>query len=123
MLSAEELHILSFYRASELAGSMLLGKLALHTNHDHLRVPLTEQCLEEAKHAWMLTQTIDKLGIHLVGYDHAGEEERAAARQQSHVDGDSDETDRDLEELSRREVDPRLESVGRGPDRGDNDAE
>ena len=62
MLSAEELHILSFYRASELAGSMLLGKLALHTNHDHLRVPLTEQCLEEATHAWMLTQTIDKLG-------------------------------------------------------------
>jgi bacterioferritin (cytochrome b1) len=41
---------------------MLLGKLALHTNHDHLRVPLTEQCLEEAKHAWMLTETIHKLG-------------------------------------------------------------
>jgi len=41
---------------------MLLGKLALHTNHDHLRVPLTEQCLEEAKHAWMLTETIQKLG-------------------------------------------------------------
>src|ERR1700737_737484 len=61
-LSPEELHILSFYRASELAGSMLLGKLALHTNHDHLRVPLTEQCLEEAKHAWMLTETIHKLG-------------------------------------------------------------
>ncbi len=61
-MSPEELHILSFYRASELAGSMLLGKLALHTNHDHLRVPLTEQCLEEAKHAWMLTETIHKLG-------------------------------------------------------------
>lgn len=41
---------------------MLLGKLALHTNLDHLRVPLTEQCLEEAKHAWMLTETIHKLG-------------------------------------------------------------
>jgi bacterioferritin (cytochrome b1) len=27
-----------------------------------LRVPLTEQCLEEAKHAWMLTETIHKLG-------------------------------------------------------------
>jgi rubrerythrin len=61
-MSPEELHILSFYRASELAGSMLLGKLALHTNHGHLRVPLTEQCLEEAKHAWMLTETIDRLG-------------------------------------------------------------
>jgi bacterioferritin (cytochrome b1) len=61
-VSPEELYILSFYRASELAGSMLLGKLALHTNHDHLRVPLTEQCLEEAKHAWMLTETIHKLG-------------------------------------------------------------
>jgi bacterioferritin (cytochrome b1) len=61
-VSPEELHILSFYRASELAGSMLLGKLALHTNHDHMRVPLTEQCLEEAKHAWMLTETIHRLG-------------------------------------------------------------
>ena len=61
-LSADELYIASFYRASELAGSMLLGKLALHTNHEHLRVPLTEQCLEEARHAWMLTETIHNLG-------------------------------------------------------------
>jgi rubrerythrin len=61
-LSPEELQILSFYRASELAGAMLLGKLALHTNLDQLRIPLTEQCLEEARHAWMLTETIQRLG-------------------------------------------------------------
>lgn len=61
-LSADELYVVSFYRASELAGSTLLGKLALHTNHERLRVPLTEQCLEEARHAWMLTETIQKLG-------------------------------------------------------------
>jgi bacterioferritin (cytochrome b1) len=61
-LSADELYIASFYRASELAGAMLLGKLALHTNHEQLRVPLTEQCLEEARHAWMLTETMHRMG-------------------------------------------------------------
>ena len=61
-MSKDELYILSFYRASELAGALLFGRLAMHTNVNELRAPLTEQCSEEAKHAWMITQTIQELG-------------------------------------------------------------
>lgn len=62
MISDNELQILSFYRASELAGSILLGRLALQTTNDRLRGPLTEQCLEEARHAWLFTKLITDLG-------------------------------------------------------------
>ncbi len=62
MMSEQELYLLSFYRASELAGSLLFGKLAFHTSIDELRVPLTRHCLEEAEHAWMWTETITQLG-------------------------------------------------------------
>ncbi len=62
MISEQELHLLSFYRASELAGSVLFGKLAFHTTIDEIRVPLTRHCLEEAEHAWLWTQTITELG-------------------------------------------------------------
>ena len=62
MISSEELEILSFYRASELAGAILLGKLALQTGNDRLREPLTEQMAEEARHAWLFTKLIMELG-------------------------------------------------------------
>lgn len=62
MISAQEFHLLSYYRASELAGSLLFGKLAFHTSIDEIRVPLTRPCLEEAEHAWLWTETIAQLG-------------------------------------------------------------
>jgi len=62
LISDDELYLLSFYRASELAGSMLFGRLAFHTTIDDLRAPLTRHCLEEAEHAWLWTETILKLG-------------------------------------------------------------
>lgn len=62
MINADELAILSFYRASELAGAILLGKLALQTGNDRLREPLTEQMAEEARHAWLFTKLISDLG-------------------------------------------------------------
>lgn len=61
-ISDQELYLLSFYRASELAGSLLFGKLAFHTTIDELRAPLTHHCVEEAEHAWLWTQTIQELG-------------------------------------------------------------
>lgn len=57
-----ERYVLSYYRACELAGAVLFGKLALHTTIDAIRVPLTEHCLEEAQHAWLWTRTIRDLG-------------------------------------------------------------
>ena len=61
-MSEDLLYILSYYRASELAGSLLFGQLAMHTSYDELRTPLTEQCSEEAHHAWLVNQTIVEMG-------------------------------------------------------------
>ncbi len=62
MISKDELYVLSYYRAGELAGSVLFGRLALHTTIDSIRIPLTKHCLEEAEHAWLWTKTIEDLG-------------------------------------------------------------
>ena len=62
MISDDELYILSYYRAGELAGSLLFGRLAFHTTIDRIRTPLTRHCLEEAEHAWLWTKTIRQLG-------------------------------------------------------------
>lgn len=61
-ISEQELYILSYYRACELAGSLLFGRLAFHTDIDEYRAPLTEHSLEEAEHAWLWTKTILELG-------------------------------------------------------------
>ena len=57
-----ELWILSYYRAPELAGALVMGRLAAQTDDDDLRVNLTEHCAEEANHAWLWTQTILEVG-------------------------------------------------------------
>ncbi|MGH7565793.1 MAG: ferritin-like domain-containing protein, partial [Gemmatimonadota bacterium] len=61
-IDENELWILSYYRASELAGALVMGRLAAQTDDDELRVHLTEHCAEEATHAWMWTQTILEVG-------------------------------------------------------------
>jgi acyl carrier protein len=61
-ISENELWLLSYYRESELAGGLLMGRLARETDDDDLRVRLTEHCAEEARHAWAWTETILKVG-------------------------------------------------------------
>jgi acyl carrier protein len=61
-ISENDLWILSYYRESELAGGLIMGRLARETDDDDLRVHLTEHCAEEANHAWLWTQTILKVG-------------------------------------------------------------
>jgi acyl carrier protein len=61
-IAENELWILSYYRASELAGALVMGRLAGHTDDDDLRVHLTEHCAEEANHAWLWTRTILDVG-------------------------------------------------------------
>jgi acyl carrier protein len=61
-ISENDLWILSYYRESELAGSLVMGRLARETDDDDLRVHLTEHCAEEAFHSWLWTQTILKVG-------------------------------------------------------------
>jgi acyl carrier protein len=61
-ITRNELWLLSYYRESELAGALLMGRLAQQTDDDDLRVRLTEHCAEEARHAWAWTQTILEVG-------------------------------------------------------------
>jgi len=61
-IDENELWILSYYRASELAGALVMGRLAHQTDDDDLRVHLTEHCAEEANHAWLWTQAILEVG-------------------------------------------------------------
>ncbi len=61
-IDENELWILSFYRESELAGALVMGRLAGQTDDDELRVNLTEHCAEEANHAWLWTRTILEVG-------------------------------------------------------------
>src|SRR5687767_15814052 len=61
-ISENDLWILSYYRESELAGSLVMGRLARETDDDDLRVHLTEHCAEEAMHSWLWTQAIVKVG-------------------------------------------------------------
>ena len=61
-ISRNELWLLSFYRESELAGALIMGRLAQQTEDDDLRVRLTEHCAEEARHAWAWTETILEVG-------------------------------------------------------------
>jgi acyl carrier protein len=61
-ISENDLWILSYYRESELAGGLVMGRLARETDDDDLRVHLTEHCAEEAHHAWLWTETILKVG-------------------------------------------------------------
>ncbi|MGZ3466903.1 MAG: phosphopantetheine-binding protein [Gemmatimonadaceae bacterium] len=61
-VTENELWLLSYYRESELAGALLMGRLARETDDDDLRVRLTEHCAEEARHAWAWTETILRVG-------------------------------------------------------------
>lgn len=61
-IDENELWLLSYYRASELAGALVMGRLAAQTDDDELRVRLTEHCAEEANHAWLWTRTILEVG-------------------------------------------------------------
>ncbi len=61
-ITENELWLLSYYRESELAGALLMGRLARETDDDDLRVRLTDHCAEEASHAWAWTETILRVG-------------------------------------------------------------
>ena len=61
-ITDEELWILSYYRASELAGSLLMGRLVRTARDDELRARLTWHFAEEARHAWRWTEVIRLLG-------------------------------------------------------------
>ena len=61
-VSDNDVWILSYYRESELAGALVMGRLSQETEDDALRAKLTEHCAEEARHASLWSDTIIELG-------------------------------------------------------------
>lgn len=61
VLSTVETFLINRYAASELAGALLLGKMARKTENPYLRKQLTWHCAEEARHATLWEELIAEL--------------------------------------------------------------
>ncbi len=61
-LSDDELFLLSYYRSSEINGSLFFGRLARVLRPGPIQHDLTKHYADEAQHAWYWTQCIDRLG-------------------------------------------------------------
>jgi bacterioferritin (cytochrome b1) len=61
-VSERELTLLNFYRASELHGGLVLGRLVQHVRSPELMLRLTTHSAEEVLHAQLWTETIVAVG-------------------------------------------------------------
>lgn len=61
-LSDDELFVLSFYRSSEINGSLFFGRLARALRPSPIQHDLSKHFADEAQHAWYWTDCIDRLG-------------------------------------------------------------
>ena len=61
-----EAFVINRYAASELAGSILLGKMARKITDHSLIVNLIRHCMEEARHSFVWYDLIKKLNIPIV---------------------------------------------------------
>ncbi len=62
MLNENELWLLSFYRTSEISGSLFFGRLARSMKPGPIQRDMTKHFADEALHAWYWTSCIEKLG-------------------------------------------------------------
>lgn len=61
-LADDELFVLSFYRSSEINGSLFFGRLARALKPSPIQHDLSRHFADEAQHAWYWTDCIDRLG-------------------------------------------------------------
>jgi hypothetical protein len=61
-LSDDELFLLSYYRSSEINGSLFFGRLARVLRPGPIQHDLSKHFADEAAHAWYWTECIDRLG-------------------------------------------------------------
>jgi len=61
-ITRHELDILNFYRASELYGGLILGKMVGRARDPQLVLELTRHSAEEVEHARLWTETMVELG-------------------------------------------------------------
>ena len=63
MISENELWLLSFYRTSEISGSLFFGRLAKSLKAGPIQHDMTRHYADEAMHAWYWTDCLSKLGV------------------------------------------------------------
>lgn len=62
MIDENTLWLLSFYRGSEIAGSLFFGRLARTLSESPIQHDLSQHFADEAQHAWYWTRCIQELG-------------------------------------------------------------
>lgn len=70
-LSDEVLWLLSYYRSSEIRGSLFFGRLANALRPGPIQHDLSKHFADEAQHAWYWTDCIDRLGARPIKLDDA----------------------------------------------------
>jgi hypothetical protein len=63
MLTENERWLLSFYRTSEISGSLFFGRLARSMRPGPVQVDMTKHFADEAQHAWYWTDCIRHFGV------------------------------------------------------------
>ena len=61
-LSDDDLFLLSYYRSSEISGSLFFGRLARVLKPSPIQHDISKHFADEAQHAWYWTRCIDALG-------------------------------------------------------------
>ena len=62
-ISENERWILSFYRSSEISGSLFFGRLARSVRDSRIQADLTKHYADESQHAWYWTQCLGDLDL------------------------------------------------------------
>ena len=63
MITENERWILSFYRMSEISGSLFFGRLAKSLKAGPIQHDMTKHYADEAMHAWYWTDCLERLGV------------------------------------------------------------
>jgi hypothetical protein len=78
-LTESELWLLSYYRSSEIAGSLLFGRLARTMKPGAVQHDMTKHFADEAQHAWLWTDCIAELGANPLAVGQAYQDRYLAA--------------------------------------------
>ena len=78
MITADELWTLSYYRVSEIAGSLFFGRVARTLGGHPLHGELTKHYADEAQHAWLWTKCLRSVGHQPVKLDSAYQDQYGA---------------------------------------------
>jgi hypothetical protein len=79
VIDDNDLWLLSFYRASEINGSLFFGQLARSIPPGPLQRDMTRHFSDEAAHAWLWTRTVERLGTSPRRIDGAYQDQYLAA--------------------------------------------